>query len=56
MVDWTLIASIVIILFIILVIWARVSGQTILELFADIRDFIGDKKDSTVEVATQVYE
>lgn len=54
--DWNLLISIGIILIVVLVISAKVTGQTIVELLSDIKDFLTDKKDSTVEIATQVYD
>ncbi len=56
MADWDLIVAIVIVAIIIIVIAARVTGQTIMELIGDIRDFLSEKKEDSLEMATQVYD
>lgn len=46
-VDWAL--PTIIIVGLILIIWARVSGQTITELFRDLRDFFSEKREDIEE-------
>lgn len=45
--DWLISASIIIGL--ILIIIARVTGQTIVELLRDIRDFLRESKEDAIE-------
>lgn len=54
--DWNVLIAIGIVIVMILIIAAKVTGQTIMELLGDIRDFFGEKKEDTVEMATQVYD
>lgn len=54
--DWNLLATIVIITFIVLVVVSKVMHLTILELLAEIKDFFGDKKDVIKENTIEVYE
>jgi hypothetical protein len=56
MANWDLLVAIAVILIIALIVAAKVTGQTIMELIGDIRDFFTDKKEDTVEMATQIYE
>ena len=50
--DWVLAASIIIAL--ILTIWAKISHQTIPELLAAIKDVIEDRREESVEYASEV--
>ena len=54
--DWNLLAAIIIIAIIILIVAAKITGQTVKELLEDLKDLFIDKKDSGVELATQVYD
>ncbi len=52
--DWVLTVSIL--LFLALIIWAKVERKTIIEVLADIRDFIqGTGEDATDIVANSYY-
>ena len=55
-----IIITALIILAIILVIFAKVSGQTITELLSDLKEFIQDLleggKDKASDITTQVYD
>ena len=52
--DWLIAGSIIIGL--VLAIWAKVSQQTIVELLADIRDFLQDRKEDTIDNLEYVNE
>jgi hypothetical protein len=54
-IDLSWIIPVIIILGLILAIWAKVSGQTIMDLFRDIGDFINEKKEDSVERTIGIY-
>ncbi|MDD4049860.1 MAG: hypothetical protein PHX47_02510 [Candidatus ainarchaeum sp.] len=49
MVNWDSLIGILIVVVIILVVWAKVSRQTVGEVIGDIKDMIIDKKEDTEE-------
>jgi len=55
-IDLSWIIPVIIILGLILAIWAKVSGQTIMDLFRDIGDFINEKKEDSVERTIGIYD
>ncbi len=56
--NWDLIVSILIIAFLILVVWARISNQTIKEVIIDIKEMLSNKKEDVEETieGVSVYE
>ena len=52
--SWEWIIGAVVMIMIVLVIWAKVSNQTIGDVIRDISDFIGEKKDSMQDKAIEV--
>ena len=52
--DW--IISFVIILFIILLVWSRIEGKTIVELVEEIFGVASDKKDDLIDKGVEIYE
>jgi hypothetical protein len=47
--NWDSIIGFVIVVFFILIIWARVSKQTVVEVIGDIKDMISGGKDEVEE-------
>jgi hypothetical protein len=47
--NWDAIIGFVIVVFFILIIWARVSKQTVVEVIGDIKDMISGGKDEVEE-------
>lgn len=57
MINWDSVISFLIIIFIILVAWARISQQTIKEVIIDIKDMIkGKSEDVEDEIIGGFYE
>lgn len=56
MVNWDAIVGAVIIAFLILVIWARISKQTIAEVLGDIKEMISNKTEEAEETVEGVIE
>lgn len=56
--NWDSIVSILIIAFLILVVWARISNQTIKEVIIDIKEMLSNKKEDVEETieGVSVYE
>lgn len=52
--DWDFIIGLLIILFIILVIWARISKQTVKEVIMDIKDLLTNTAEDVEEQAEGV--
>jgi hypothetical protein len=53
--SWDWIITMFILIVLTLTIWARISKQTIPELFGEIRDFILDTKDNVREEAEDTF-
>ncbi len=55
--DWDFVIGMFIIVFLILIIWARVTKQTVAEVFGDIRDILsGGKETAEDQVGEIIYE
>lgn len=53
--NWDWVLTVAILLFLALIIWAKVDGKTIIEVLADIRDFFVDTGEDAAEIATNSY-
>lgn len=51
-IDWAL--PTIIVVGLILAVWAKTSGQTIMDLMRDIADFISEKKEETAETTANI--
>ena len=54
--DWDLLIGVLIVSLIVLVVIAKITGQTLMEFLAEVRDFFGDSGEEQLEYVTQVYE
>lgn len=54
MVNWDFLVGAIVLLAIVLIIWARVSNQTIAEVLADIRDLLSGGTEEVTEKAEEV--
>jgi hypothetical protein len=56
MVDWNLLITIVVIVIIILWVLYKMFEVSPRDLMENIREFMGDKKDTVEETVTEIYE
>ena len=56
MANYEWIISFMIILFIILLVWSRAEGKTIIELIEEILGMASDKKDEIIDKGVEIYE
>ena len=54
MVNWDWLITIGILTGLVLAVWAKVSGQTVMELIRDIGDFIREKKEDATETGQEI--
>lgn len=54
--NWDTIIGALVIIFIILIIWARVSNQTVVEVIKDIKDIIADRGEDAEETFNEIIE
>jgi hypothetical protein len=56
MVNWDTIIAILIISFLILIVWARISKQTVAEVIGDIKDILIERKEGIEDKAGEIIE
>jgi hypothetical protein len=54
--NWDSIIGFIIILFLILVVWARISKQTIGEVLGDIKEMLGDRGEDVEEKFGEIID
>ena len=52
--TWDYVLAFTIVIGLILAVWARIGGQTIMELIRDIGEYFQEKKDNAIERATEI--